>query len=605
MVNIAKFVIYNKLLYYENNMKINKYDEDEKDTKFSFKNYTKALIYVKKYKKELIIVFILNLLSIVSLLSFTKVLEKIIDIVIPSGDYNKLFIMVAIAISLIILSLLLTKVHLKTLSRVNFKIVEEIRNDLFAHIQYFPFKYYDSMPHGKILIKLTDYAEKVSDLITDKLVTTILNFINSIIIFIFMLCTNIELTLAIVGGMIALISIFVVSANQKRKYRLKINNKEANINAYLVESLKGRDITKAFNREKENQKIFNNLSDEWKNENCKSLKVANLGWFSVQIISHVVTAIIYFVGVAILYPSITVGKIIAMGNYSLKLWGPMETIFSNLDEFINSITYLERILEMLDEPIQIDDKEAKNIDIIGKIEFKDVNFSYIKENQVLNGVSFQIMPNEKVAIVGETGSGKTTIANLITRFYDIDSGQILIDGINIRNIKINKLRKQISVMQQENYLFSTTIMNNLKCGNENIKDEKIIEICKECNVDDWIMTLKNGYYTTLINNGENLSDGERQIICYLRIIINNPRIIILDEATSKIDVKTEKMLQNLTKKMIENKTVITIAHRLSTIINCDKIFLLKDNKIVEEGTHKELLNKKQEYYKLFVSQDNY
>ena len=204
--------------------------------------------------------------------------------------------------------------------------------------------------------------------------------------------------------------------------------------------------------------------------------------------------------------------------------------------------------------------------------------------------------------MGETGSGKSTIANLICRFYDIDDGKISVDGVDIKDIKLNSLRSQITIMQQENYLFSISVMDNLKYGNEHLSDEYIIKFCKKMHIDSWIRKLPEGYNTVLRGNGNNLSDGERQILCYARTIINNPKILIFDEATSKIDTKTEKILQELTKEVIKDKTLIVIAHRLSTIVNSDKIFFLKDKKISEVGTHEELMNKKGDYYNLYMSQ---
>lgn len=584
-------------------MEVNRYDQDEKNTSFSFSNYKRGLIYIKKYKIKLFNVFILNGISIITTLFITKMIQYLIDIVIPSNNYEKLFIMGLIAFLLVLLSIILTNAYSKILAQVNQNIVEDIKNDLFSHIQYLSFNYYDTRPHGKILVRLTEYAEDISNLITNKLVTTFLNIFNMLIILVFMFTTNVKLTLIAIAGIIILSIIFAITAKIKRNYRLLINNKNSNLNAYLVESLRGMQTTQSFNREEKNQRIFNKLSENWKNSNCKFIKFGSIGWCSVQIMSHLVTATIYFIGAFILYPSVSVGVIVAMGSYSSNFWQPIEDLFKTLDDFINSITYLERIFETMDEKIEIKDEEnAIDINVEGKIEFKNVTFSYIKNTKVLNNVSFIIKPQEKVAIVGETGSGKSTIANLIGRFYDIDSGNILIDGKDIKNLKLNSIRKQISIMQQENYLFSTSIMKNLKYGNESITDDEVIEICKKLNIHNWIISLENGYNTKLNSNGKNLSDGERQILCYVRTIINNPKILIFDEATSKIDIKTEKMLQNVTEKMTKNKTLITIAHRLSTIIDSDRILFVKNNKIVESGTHKELMQLRGNYYKLYMSQ---
>lgn len=584
-------------------MEVNKYDQDEKNTSFSFSNYKRGLEYIKKYKTKLFIVFILNCISVITALFITKILQYVIDNVIPSSDYEKLFVTILIAFLLVLVSIILTKIYSKILAKVNQNIVEDIKNDLFSHIQYLSFNYYDTRPHGKILVRLTEYAEDVSSLITDKLVTTFLNIFNMIIILTFMFLTNVKLMLIAIIGIIILSLIFAMTAKIKRNYKLLINNKNSNINAYLVESLKGIQTTQSFSREEKNQKIFNKLSEDWKDASCKCIKFGNIGWCSVQTISHFVSATIYFIGAYILYPNVSVGTIVAMGSYSSNFWQPIEDLFKTLDEFINSITYLERIFETMDEKIEIKDEEnAIDINIEGVIEFKNVTFSYRKNKKVLDDLSFKVKPQEKIAIVGETGSGKTTITNLIGRFYDIDSGKILIDGKNIKELKLNSLRKQIAIMQQENYLFSTSIMKNLKYGTDNISNEEIIEICKKLNVHNWIMSLENGYNTILSNNGKNLSDGERQVLCYIRTIINNPKIIIFDEATSKIDIKTEKMLQNLTKKMIKNKTLITIAHRLSTIVDSDRILFIKDNKISECGNHKELMQLKGNYYNLYMSQ---
>ena len=583
-------------------MRVNRYDQDEENTSFRFSNYKRGLTYIKKYKAKLGIVFLLNGIAVIATLCITKILQYVIDTIIPNSNYESLFTMIAFATLLILMSTIITKIYSKMLAGVNLNIVEDIKNDLFSHIQYLSFNYYDTRPHGKILVRLTEYAEDVSTLITDKLVKTFLDLFNMIIVLGFMFYTSVKLTLIAIAGIIVLSIIFLLTAKIKRKNKLLINNKNANLNAYSVETLKGMQTTQAFNREKENEKIFRNLSADWRNANCKSIKYGNIGWCSVQIMSHLVSATIYFVGAMFLYPSVSVGVIVAMGTYSSNFWQPIEDLFATLDDFINSITYLERILETMDEPIEITDTEqAKEVDIQGTVEFKDVTFSYIEDKKVLDNISFKVEPQEKVAIVGETGSGKTTITNLIGRFYEVDSGNIFLDGTEIKNIKLKSLRKQIAIMQQDNYLFSTSIMKNLQYGTA-ITEEEVIEICKKLKVHDWIMSLEKEYDTKLSGNGKNLSDGERQVLCYLRTIINNPKILIFDEATSKMDIKTEKMLQNLSKEMVKNKTLITIAHRLSTIVDSDKIFFIKDKKIVEQGTHEQLMEQRGNYYKLYMSQ---
>ena len=323
-------------------MSVNKYDQDEKNTSFSLSNYKRGLTYIKKYKSKLIIIFILNCISIIATLFITKILQYVIDDVIPNSDYEKLFIIILLALFLVLLSIIVTKVYKKMLAKVNQNIVEDIKNDLFSHIQYLSVNYYDTRPHGKILVRLTEYAEDVSTLITDKLVTTFLNIFNMLIILIFMFLTSVKLTLIALVGIVILIFIFASTAKIKRKNKLLINNKNSNTNAYLLETLKGMQITQAFNREEKNEDIFNDLSRSWKDASCKQIKFGNIGWCSVQTMSHWVTATIYFVGAMFLYPTTSVGTIVAMGSYSSNFWQPIEDLFKTLDDFINSITYLER-----------------------------------------------------------------------------------------------------------------------------------------------------------------------------------------------------------------------------------------------------------------------
>lgn len=584
-------------------MTVNKYDIDEKNTKFSLNNYARGLKYLKKYRWKLFVLFIIDTIVMLSKLLITKQVQYILDNVVGSSNYSAVIRGISIMISLVAVHLIFDLIEKRRIVKVNQSIVIDIKNDLFTHIQNLPFEYFDTRPHGKIIVRLTEYASSVADLITDKLLTTVFLILNMGLTFIFMLTTNVKLTSIVLIGMLILNIILAITSKPKRKLRLDINNKYSNYSAYRMENLRGMEITQVFNRQEKNLEITEDLIHKFNKARKKVLPIGNTGWLSVTLVDHIVTASISFVGAMFLYPNISVGTIVAMSEYSANFWSPIKELFTIIDEFIESMTYLERILETIDEPITIFDSEtAKDINIQGNIEFKNVTFSYLDEKTVLDNMSFKVNKNEKIALVGETGSGKSTIANLICRFYDIDNGKISIDGIDIKDIKLDSLRSQITIMQQENYLFSRTIMENLKYGNDKLSDQDVIEICKKMNIDSWINQFPEGYNTILKGNGNNLSDGERQILCYARTILNNPKILIFDEATSKMDTKTEKILQDLTKEMIKDKTLIVIAHRLSTITNSDKIYFLKDKKIAEVGSHDELMSKKGDYYNLYVSQ---
>lgn len=584
-------------------MAVNKYDMDEKNTKFSFKNYARGLKYLKKYKWKLLILFIIDTIVMLSDLLITKQTQYILDNAVGSTDYGIIIKATTIIIGLVIMFIIFDLIEKRKILKINQAIVIDIKNDLFTHIQNLPFEYFDTRPHGKIMVRLTEYASNVADLITNKLLTTVFLILNMGLTFIFMLITNVQLTGIVVIGLIILNIIFSMTAKLKRKLRLDINNKYSNYSAYRLENLRGMETIQVFNRQEKNKEITADLVGRFNKARKRILPIGNTGWLSVQIVNHVVTTTISFIGAMFLYPSVSVGTILAMGDYSERFWSPIKTLFTMMDEFIESMTYLERILETIDEPINIfDNEDAKDIHIKGNIEFNNVRFSYLDGKNVLNNINFKINKNEKVALVGETGSGKSTIANLICRFYDINDGTISFDGTNIKEIKLKSLRSQITIMQQENYLFSMSIMENLKYGNDNLSDDDVIKACKKMNIDNWIRQFPEGYNTILKGNGSNLSDGERQILCYARTIINNPKILIFDEATSKMDTKTEKILQELTKEMIKDKTLIIIAHRLSTIVNSDKIYFLKDKRISEVGSHQELMEKKGDYYNLYMSQ---
>ncbi len=586
-------------------MRVNKYDVDERNTSFSFKNFKRALKYLKDYKKKLLVALIASLVSTLLSLIYAKLIQYGIDNITAGWNFNGLVKLCLIGISIQIGVILTIKIKNDVLVKVNQNIVEDLKNDLFSHLQYLSSEYYDTRPHGKILVRLTEYAESVSSLITNRLIDTILQLISLILTVIFMLITSVRLTFITFIGVIILSLIFNFTTKIKRKKKLNINNKRSNMNAYLYESLKGTDTTKVFNRQKENSVIHDGLTDEYFESWCDYIVYGNITWSSTNIISNVVQVAIYTIGVFYFFPGISLGTIVAMGSYSSRFWNPIRNLFITMDDFIESMTYLERILETIDEPITITNIENPvKKEITGNIKFKDVVFSYNEDKVILDKVSFEVKPGQKIAIVGETGSGKTTIANLMARFYDINDGEILIDDIDIKSYDLNNLRRQISIMQQDNYLFTDTIMNNLKYGNSKMTDQDVIKMCKRLGLDGWINEFENGYYTVLENHGNTLSDGQRQLISYIRILINDPKILVLDEATSKIDVKTESIIQKKINALLKDKTTITIAHRLSTIVNSDVIMLIKDKKVYEMGSHKDLMKMKGEYYKLFSSQDN-
>ena len=586
-------------------MATNIYSVDEKKTKYKFSNFKRGYKYLKPQKFKLIGVLLLSTLATVFSLTTIKLTEIIINNVIPDKDIGKLVIF-AIAMFLIVgVSTVLGRIKDRALSSICLNLMEELRNDLFDHLLYLPNEYFDTRPKGKILVRLTNYVNTVANALTRNLFDLIIAIINFAVTLTFMLLTNVQLTFVTFVGIIVVALVFGISIPITRRRRQVRNDKESNMIAYTVESLRGIEITQAFNRQNKNKDIYKDLNMELKRAADRVQIPNHLTWYTSWQASGYTRLLIYVLGIKLFAPEMPVGTIMAMGSYSFNLWHPVQTLFMGLNDLLDAATYLERIFEMLDEPITIKNKDNAIIPKInGNIEFRDVEFSYDKKRMIIDHLNLKIKRGEKVAIVGRTGSGKTTIVSLLERFFDIDTGSILVDGKDIRDVDLKTLRKSITMMLQDNFLFAVSIMENLRYGNSDATDEEIIKVCKKLGVHNHIMALEKGYDTVLKNNAKELSDGQRQLISYARTIIAHPKIIIFDEATSKIDLQTESIVMKAFKKELKDNTIITIAHRLSTIVDSDNIIVLDKGKIIESGTHSDLMNKKGTYYKLYTSQNS-
>jgi len=586
-------------------MATNIYREDEHNTKYRFKNFRRGYSYLKPQKYKIIGVLLLSTIAVILSMTTIKITEHLFNTVIPDKDSPKLIMFSLLMFACITVAVILTRIKDKALIKISLNLMETLRNDLFNHLLSLPNDYFDSRPKGKILVRLTNYVRTVAGALTRNLIDLIIAVINFFVALAFMLATSMQLTLISFVGILIVTIVFGISIPITRRRNQLRNNKESNMIAYTVESVRGVEITQAFNREEINQEIYAKLNEELK-QASDSIQIPNhVTWYTSWQASEYTELLIYVVGMMFLMPSLPIGTIIAMGSYSYNLWGPVQTLFFGMNDLLDAIVYLERLFELLDEEITIKNKEdAVKHKINGNIEFKNVSFSYNKSRIIIDDFNLKINKGEKIAIVGKTGSGKTTIVSLLERFYDVDEGSILVDGIDIRDTDLHHLRKNITMMLQDNFLFAVSIKENLRYGNSEATDEQLIEICRKLGIHDYIMSLENGYDTILKNNGKELSDGQRQLLSYARTIVANPKIIIFDEATSKIDLQTEDIVMKAFKKDLEEKTIITIAHRLSTIVDCDKIIVLDQGKIIESGSHRELMNKEGAYYRLYTSQNS-
>lgn len=584
-------------------MAVNRYDQDELNTTFKFQVVKRSFKYLKPYKWKLLFTILISIFNGILILLNPKLAQYAIDRTIPNKDINQLVLIAFIILGITIINIIINLVKSRMLNRIKQSISYDLKSDIFIHLQYLPSEYYDTRPHGKILTRATNYAETVAQSLCNDFLETILELTNLIFILIFMFSCHIPLTLFTLffAGILTLIMAKITPIRRIKQH--KINNKVSNCTAYLAESINGIMITQSYNREQKNEEIYKDLEKERLESIKETLPYFNIGWTISSLFETTVNTSIYILGIALFYPKTSLGTILAIGNYSSRFWGPINNITSIYSEIMDAITYLERIFELLDEPLVIENLEhAKSVDVKGNIEFKNVNFAYIENKLVLEDINFTIKSNQKVAFVGETGSGKSTIINLLARYYDATSGEILIDDTPIKEMELSSLRGQINVMLQDNYVFSRSIRENIAYSKKDTSIEEIRKVCRELQIDEWIMSLKNGYDTILHSNGREISTGQRQLICFARAIIANPQILILDEATSNVDLKTEKLVQQGLETLLKNRTSIIIAHRLSTIIESDQIILIKDHRIYEKGTHQELMKKRGEYYKLYTSQ---
>lgn len=586
----------------------NKYDVDESlQDEFNLSHLKRLGTYIKPYRKDMLLTILLTTISSALGMLTPVFLMRIMDNLIPDKDikgillYCIYLLLIYLAVSLIIAA------KTTITARLGQNIIHTIRTDIFNRLQELPFSYYDDKPHGKIQVRVVNYVNSLSDLLSNGIVNTITDLFSLFFIVGFMLYINVRLTLiSLIGLPILMLLIFVIKKKQRTAWQLS-SNKLSNLNAYIAEGINGIRVTQSFTREAENIKLFNTMSNDYKNAWMKAVRLNFILWPAIQNISTWANVAVYVLGIAWLdrgVEGITVGVLIAMTGYIGRFWAPINTLASFYNSLLTAISYLERIFQTIDEPVRVKDCEgAKEMPLIkGEVEFKNVSFSYEDNVKVLNDISFKAKVGDTIAIVGPTGAGKTTIINLISRFYNLDSGEITIDGIDISKVTIKSLRKQMGVMLQDSFTFSGTIMDNIRYGNMQATDEQVIEAAKTVRAHDFIMRLEKGYDTEVNERGTRLSVGQRQLLSFARALLADPRILILDEATSSIDTETEILLQEGLSRLLANRTSFIIAHRLSTIKNADCIMYVDGGVIKEMGTHEELLKQKGYYQELYMSQ---
>lgn len=583
----------------------NKFDVDETlEQEFNWSHYRRLAIYVKPYKKAIFkALFVIILANTAGMLGpyFTKIA---IDDVIPKGNTTLLVqISVIFLISLVVIGWCM-RYRIYAITEIGQDILKDMRYAIFEHLQHLPFSYFDNRPHGKILIRVVNYINTLSDLLSNGLINLISDIFNVLITLIFMLFIDVKLTLySLILLPVLFVIVMVIKTKQRKAYQV-LSNKQSNLNAYIHESISGIKITQSFAREQENYEIFNEVSDEYRSSWMKAVKVQFMLWPGVQNIAVMTTCLIYFVGIRQIGVNVTTGTLIAFIGYINNFWNPVINIGNFYNSLITATAYLERIFETMDEVPDIQDEPNAQIlpPIKGNVTFDHVTFRYEEGKNILNDVNFHINAGESIALVGPTGTGKTTIINLLSRFYDVNEGSVQVDGHDVRSVTLASLRTQMGVMLQDTFVFSGTIIDNIRYGKLDATKEEIIAAAKIVRAHDFIKELKDGYDTVVEERGSTLSAGQRQLISFARALLADPKILILDEATSSIDTKTEELLQEGLQQLLKGRTSFIIAHRLSTIKNSSQIFYVAGGKIAEAGTHEELMEKQGLYHHLYQSQ---
>ena len=610
-----------------------------KKNDFNKSTVTRVLSYIKNgHKLEMILscicIIINSLVGVAGSLFIKNLIDDYITPLLISNklDYSSLmFAIVRIAIIFIvgIIASLLSNILMNNMAQA---ILKKIREEMFEHMEKLPIKYFDEHTHGEIMSYYTNDIDAMEGFFTQSISQIISTFITIISVFIAMLILNIPLTIVVLVTVSFMYFVLGKISKKSGKYFKENQESIAKINGYIEEMMNGQKVIKVFNHEEKIEEEFDKLNEKWFETNNNANKFANILMpimANLSVLQYVIIAVIGGFFVVKGYTNVTLGLIASFLQLSKSFSQPVSRLAQQINRIVMAFAGANRIFNFLDEDVEVDEgtitlvnvkeinkelvetnevtnmwafKDEKNnsyVRLLGDVRFEDVSFGY-KEKLVLKNISLYAKPGQKIALVGATGAGKTTIANLLNRFYDIDNGKIIFDGIDIKKIKKEDLRKSIGIVLQDTNLFTGTILENIKYSNPEATMEEVISASKLANAHSFIERLPDGYNTKITNNGNNLSQGQRQLISIARVALANPPVMILDEATSSIDTRTEKIVQDGMDKLMKNRTVFVIAHRLSTVQNSKAILVMDKGEIIERGTHNELLDKKGVYYELYT-----
>ena len=590
-------------------MAVNSFREDEQMKNTQKKQIILRLFsYMNKYKLAVFGVLCCMGVTVAIKLINPLLIETAIDDHVAENDMNGLMLIGLIAVIINVLYFILIKVRMYTMSVISNKILLDIRQELYENIQKLSFKFFDSRPTGKILARIIGDVNSLKEVLTNAVTTLIPDFITVVGVVIIMAVKDWKLTIAALCSLPFMVAgVFFIQSTGHKRWQIH-RKKTSNLNAYVHEEIAGMSVVQSFSAEDETYDVLCDLTDQNRDSFINACARSDMFGPTVDFCWGIGTMMLYLVGVKFIgAPKVSVGLLMAFGTYINMFWNPIMNLSNFYNQVVTNLSAAERIFDIMDtKPDIASENDAVELPHIkGEVKFEDVSFIYDKgtpaETRVLENVSFTIKPGETIALVGPTGAGKTTIVNLISRFYDIDSGKIFIDGYDLTEVSLESLRSQMGIMTQDNFIFHGTVRDNIMYGKLDATEEEMIAAAKAVNAHDFIMKLENRYDTVLKEKGAGLSIGQRQLIAFARTMISDPKILILDEATSSIDTHTEILVQKGIEALLKGRTSFVIAHRLSTIQNADRIFVINGGGIMEQGTPKQLLEKQGAYYDLYMA----
>lgn len=587
-------------------MPINNFKDDEiLKQSLNITIVKRLLTYLKPYGGAVAKTLALMLAAIAVELFNPYFLKLGIDKYIKMGDWQNLLILGGIMILANALAMICSRFRIVIMGKVSNSILMTIRQQLYTHIQKLSFSFFDNRPTGKILARIIGDVNSLNDLFTNSVTSLIPELIKIVSVVAIMMVMNYRLAFVALATLpVMMLVMFTVSIVSRKRWQI-FRKKASNLNAFTHEDFSGIRVVQSFAAEKNTSAMFLKLCNDWRIAFVRAVRMNDFFWPTVEMSWGVGTVLVFWLGATLIETNtITPGLLVAFTSYVSMFWQPIMNISNFYNQLVTNMSGAERIFEILDIDPDIKDRPNSTAmpKIRGDVSFRNVTFGYDEGQQVLKDVSFDVKAGQTIALVGSTGAGKTTVVNLISRFYEVTAGSVLIDGFNLNNVTLESLRGQIGLMPQDTFLFSATIKENLRYGKLDATDEEIIAAAKAVSAHDFIMKFEKGYDTDVNERGTRLSAGQRQLIAFARTLLANPRILILDEATASIDTHTERLVQQGIRKLLQGRTSFVIAHRLSTIRNADWIMVVEDGGIVESGTHEELIRFQGQYYNLYTSQ---